>query len=148
VHGDAAITGFEGDPERPLEERRAKASPLRDVAGLLRSLDYAAHVASATEASGAATAAPTERRVALIARWRAEAERAFRDAWRAAAPPVAAGDDPAEQAAAEAALLDLFLVERAACELAHEAECRPAWMGVALRGLSALADRLAGPERA
>jgi maltose alpha-D-glucosyltransferase/alpha-amylase len=148
VHGDAAITGFAGDPERPLAERRAKASPLRDVAGLLRSLDNAAQVASATETSGAATAAPTERRVALIARWRTEAERAFRDAWRAAAAPVAAGGDPAAQAAAEAALLDLFLVERAAGELAREAERRPAWLGMALRGLAALADRLAEPEKA
>ena len=142
VHGDAAIADFEGEPTRPLEERRAKASPLQDVAGLLRSLDYAAHVASATEASGAATAAPTERRVALIARWRAEAEAAFLDAWREVAPPVVECADPAQRAAAEAALLHLHLIERAAHEIAYEAAHRPVWVGVALRGLAALADRL------
>ncbi|MBW8271145.1 maltose alpha-D-glucosyltransferase [Caldovatus aquaticus] len=144
VQGDAAFVGFEGDPARPVEERRAKASPLRDVAGLLRSLDYGAHVAAATEASGAATAAPAERRLALLGRWRAEAERAFLDAWREAAPAVAAGRDPAARAAAEAALLDLFLVERAAEDVIHEAANRPAWLSTAIRGLAAIADRLVG----
>jgi maltose alpha-D-glucosyltransferase/alpha-amylase len=136
VQGDAVIVDFEGEPARPLEERRAKGSPLRDVAGLLRSLDYAAAVAGATEASGAATAAPTGRRTALIERWRAEAAEAFLGAYREAAPVVAPE--------AEAPLLDLFLVEKAAYEIRYEAANRPTWLPLPLRGLAALAERLLG----
>jgi maltose alpha-D-glucosyltransferase/alpha-amylase len=140
AQGDAVIVDFEGEPARPLEERRAKGSPLRDVAGLLRSLDYAASVATATEASGAATAAPTERRAALFARWQREAAASFLDAYRAV---EAAAEHPWVPAGAATALLDLFLLEKAAYEIRYEAANRPGWIGVPLRGLAALADRLA-----
>ena len=141
AQGDAVIVDFEGEPARPLEERRAKGSPLRDVAGLLRSLDYAAAVAIANESSAAATAAPTGRRAALLRRWRKEAAEAFLTAYRAAA---AAAPRPWVPAESEAALLDLFLVEKAAYEVRYEAANRPHWIGVPLRGLAALADRLLG----
>jgi maltose alpha-D-glucosyltransferase/alpha-amylase len=140
AQGDAVIVDFEGEPARSLEERRAKGSPLRDVAGLLRSLDYAASVATATEASGAATAAPTERRAALFARWQQEAASAFLTAYRGV---EAAAPDPWVPAEAEAPLLDLFLLEKAAYEIRYEAANRPHWIGVPLRGLAALTDRLA-----
>ncbi|TCZ54282.1 maltose alpha-D-glucosyltransferase [Roseicella aquatilis] len=139
AQGDAVIVDFEGEPARPLEERRAKGSPLRDVAGLLRSFDYAAHVAAATEASGASAAAPTERRAALIARWQQESERTFLDAYRAVEGAAA---NPWVPAGAEAALLDLFLIEKAAYEIRYEAANRPAWIGVPLRGLTSLAERI------
>jgi maltose alpha-D-glucosyltransferase/alpha-amylase len=138
VQGDAVIVDYEGEPARPLEERRAKGSPLRDVAGLLRSLDYVAAVAGATEASGAATAAPTERRTAMIERWHAEASAAFLAGYHAAA--VAA----TEVAEAEGPLLDLFLLEKAAYEIRYEAANRPGWLPVPLRGLATLADRILG----
>jgi maltose alpha-D-glucosyltransferase/alpha-amylase len=108
------------------------------VAGLIRSLDYAAAVAAATEDSGTATAAPTSRRADLIAQWRQAACRvalhAYRATWQAeaGAPP------------AEALALELFQLEKAAYELSYEANNRPAWLGVPLRGLAALADRLLG----
>ena len=140
AQGDAVIVDFEGEPARPLEERRAKGSPLRDVAGLLRSLDYAAAVAIATEVSGAATAAPNERRAALLRHWQSEAERAFLAAYRGVA---AAAEHPWVPAEGEAALLDLFLLEKAAYELRYEAANRPTWLGLPLRGLTALAERLA-----
>jgi len=139
--GDAVIVDFEGEPARPLEERRAKGSPLRDVAGLLRSLDYAAAVATANETSAAATAAPMERRAALFRQWRQETAKAFLASYRAV---EAEAPQPWVPAEAEAALLDLFLVEKAAYEVRYEAANRPQWIGVPIRGLAALADRLAG----
>ncbi len=141
AQGDAVIVDFEGEPARSLEERRAKGSPLRDVAGLLRSFDYAASVAAATESTATATAAPSERRAALLERWQAEATDAFLRAYRAAA---AEAPDKWVPAGGEEALLDLFLIEKAAYEVRYEAANRPAWIGLPLRGLAALAARVAG----
>ncbi|MGG5821572.1 maltose alpha-D-glucosyltransferase [Falsiroseomonas sp. HW251] len=136
--GDAVILDFEGEPARALEARRAKSSGWRDVAGLLRSLDYAAAVAAVTEESGTATAAPTGRRTELIARWREAAGAAFLAAYRAEWDEVPPG--------AEAALR-LFLVEKAAYELAYEAANRPTWLHVPLHGLAVLAKDLLGEDQ-
>jgi maltose alpha-D-glucosyltransferase/alpha-amylase len=142
--GDAVIIDFEGEPNRPLAARRSKSSAWRDVAGLLRSLDYAAAVAAATEESGTATAAPTGRRTELIAGWRLAAGRAFLAAYRGVWA-AEGGLAPADAAAA----LELFLAEKAAHEIVYETNNRPAWVGVPLRGLAAVAERLmAGPQPA
>ena len=140
AQGDAVIVDFEGEPARSLDERRAKGSPLRDVAGLLRSFDYAASVAASSEASATATAAAPDRRAALLERWQSEATAAFLAAYRAAAAEAPDKWVPAE---GEAALLDLFLIEKAAYEVRYEAANRPAWIGLPLRGLAALAARVA-----
>ena len=134
AQGDAVIVDFEGEPARTLEERRAKGSPLRDVAGLLRSLDYAAAAAS----SALSTALP-ERRETLLARFRSEAGAAFQAAYH-----EAEAASPVQWAPADTrdALLDLFLLEKASYELRYEAANRPAWLSIPLRGLTALADRL------
>jgi maltose alpha-D-glucosyltransferase/alpha-amylase len=134
AQGDAVIVDFEGEPARTLEERRAKGSPLRDVAGLLRSLDYAA-----AAAAGALSTAPAERRDALLSRFRAEAGEAFMAAYREAEEA-----SPNQWAPEETrdALLDLFLLEKASYEVRYEAANRPAWLPIPLRGLAALADRL------
>ncbi|MGG5809987.1 maltose alpha-D-glucosyltransferase [Falsiroseomonas sp. CW058] len=137
--GDAVILDFEGEPGRPLAARRAKGSPWRDVAGLLRSFDYAAAVAAATEESGTATAAPTGRRAELIAAWREAAGAAFLDAYRATWE-AEAGPAPAGAAAA----LELFLIDKAAYEVGHEAAHRPVWLPVPLRGLHRLASSFLG----
>ena len=139
VQGDAVIVDFEGEPARSLDERRAKGSPLRDAAGLMRSFDYAASVAAASEHSATATAAPNERRVALLQRWQAEATDTFLRAYRAAESEAEHRWVPEE---GEAALLDLFLIEKAAYEVRYEAANRPTWIGLPLRGLAALAARV------
>jgi len=143
VQGDAYIIDFEGEPARPMEQRRAKSSPLRDAAGLLRSFDYAA----ATAAPGRAAASPQveERRALLLPRFREQAQAAFLDAYRAvlhtAARPWVAPE-------AEDALLDLFLIEKAAYEIRYEASNRPTWIGIPLRGLGELVQRLLPAQEA
>lgn len=136
---DFMIIDFEGEPARPLAARRAKASPLRDVAGMLRSFHYAAHQALAIHPEG--DRAPPARR-GDAARWA--------EAWQLA---VSAGFLAGYLASARGApflpaaglelqgLLELFLTEKAVYELAYELNNRPAWIGLPLHGL---AERL-GP---
>lgn len=134
--GDVVFIDFEGEPARPLEERRGKASPLRDVAGVLRSFDYAAAMVGRNEQSSPHVAGP--RRDKFLERFRADAARAFLEAYRASAEEAGLTVSPE--------LLDMFLIEKAAYEIAYEAANRPAWIDVPLGGLFALAARLA-PEQ-
>jgi maltose alpha-D-glucosyltransferase/alpha-amylase len=131
--GDVYIIDFEGEPSASTEERRAKTSPMRDVAGLLRSIDYAC--AAVLEGKGVASGPIDEtQRDRLIAEFRALASRAFlNNYW------TGRGSDGSP---AERALLDLFLIEKAAYEIAYEAASRPTWIGVPLAGLAALAKRI------
>ncbi|MDB5716584.1 MAG: trehalose synthase, partial [Sphingomonas bacterium] len=132
--GDVTIIDFEGEPTRTLDERRAKDSPARDVAGVLRSFDYAAAMA---ERSGSAQGDVAHARsVDLVDRFRRSATESFLDGYRAGG-----GDVPE-------ALIDLFLIEKAAYEIAYEAANRPEWLDVPLRGLAAIADRLIGGDQA
>jgi maltose alpha-D-glucosyltransferase/alpha-amylase len=131
--GEAYIIDFEGEPARPLAERRAKSSPLRDAAGLLRSFDYAA--AAIVEGENVSTAyVPEERRDEFIARFHIGVIRAFMSAYGAA---MGGRRDPANRA-----LLDLFLIEKAAYEIGYEAANRPTWLRVPLAGLSRLMRRV------
>jgi maltose alpha-D-glucosyltransferase/alpha-amylase len=137
VQGDAFIIDFEGEPARPAEQRRLKSSPLRDVAGLLRSFDYAA--AAAAPGRGGASPSTEERRGPLLERFRVDAAQRFLDCYRSVLNEAPRRWVTAE---AEAKLLDLFLLEKAAYEIRYEAANRPAWLPIPLRGLAAIADRL------
>ncbi len=137
------IVDFEGEPARPLAERRAKASPLRDVAGLLRSFDYVAEVGAEASANTAPAPGTAERRAALFSRFRIEARQAFLAGYRSVEAEAGRRWVPE---GGEQALLDLFLIEKAAYEIRYEAANRPAWIGVPLRGLDAIVDRLLSPE--
>ena len=138
AQGDAYLIDFEGEPAKPLAERRAKGSPLRDVAGLLRSFDYAA----ATIAREPAPAGqPTEgRRTELLGQFVRAASASFLEGYRTAAAAAEHKWVPGTRAAK--ALIELFLIEKAAYEINYEAGNRPAWIGIPLRGLLMLTERL------
>ncbi|PLZ01000.1 maltose alpha-D-glucosyltransferase [Burkholderia sp. WAC0059] len=139
AQGDAYLIDFEGEPARTLEERRARTCALRDVAGLLRSLSYAGAAAQSTTESAPQPMA--ERKRILFDRFRGHAAEAFLSQYRVAA---AASPVPLVGATHEQALLDLFLIEKAAYEICYEAANRPAWLGLPVRGLAALASRVLG----
>jgi maltokinase len=125
---DWAIIDFEGEPARPLEERRRKHTPIRDVAGMLRSLNYAAMSAMPVDDPRAA-------------RWEEEARQAFLDGYRGAtrgAPFLPDSDDGFLAAVAA------FELEKAAYEVVYEANSRPDWLPIPLRGLARAAARLSG----
>lgn len=123
---DFAIVGFEGDPARPLAERRAKHSPLRDVAGMLRSFAYAAHYAM--QHGPAHTDADRERVRAPLAQWREETAAAFLGAYRERMHGVVSMPTPP----IAQALLDAFVLEGALHDLRFELQHRPEWVEVSL----------------
>ncbi|WP_116138902.1 maltose alpha-D-glucosyltransferase [Trinickia diaoshuihuensis] len=139
AQSDVYLIDFEGEPARPLDERRMKRSPLVDVAGMLRSLSYAS--AAAQPASENAPAPTADRKRALFDRFREEGQQSFLDGYREA---VSHAVHPLVSPEAEGILLDLFLIEKAAYEVRYEAANRPTWLGLPLRGLAALASRLLG----
>jgi maltose alpha-D-glucosyltransferase/alpha-amylase len=137
TQGDAVIVDFEGEPARSLAERRAKTSPAKDVAGLLRSLDYAAAMLS--HENPVIDTPLLERRRATLELWRQAASAAFLDAYLAVAEPQ---PHPWLRPAEEQDIIDIFLIEKVAYEIGYEIANRPAWLHVPLRGLERLARRL------
>jgi len=121
---------FEGEPAKPLAARRAKASPLRDVAGMIRSFDYAA--ATAAVAARDIAEGTEVRGGEVVAAFRQLATERFLRGYT-----EVAGEAPGD-------LLHLFLIEKAAYEITYEAANRPAWIGVPMRGLAEILDRLLG----
>jgi predicted trehalose synthase len=111
---DWVILDFEGEPARPLVDRRRKRSPLRDVAGMLRSIAYAA--AAATMLRGAA----------VPDAWEQDARTRFLDGYMANVDPaiLPAGGPALEK------LLAIFELERAVYELRYEIDNRPDWVGI------------------
>ena len=130
VQDDFIITDFEGEPARPLAERRAKHSPLRDVAGMLRSFSYAAAVA----VNRCTTERPADRKQIgpLAQSWENETEAAFLASYRkaiAGCPSWPANEQHAKR------LIDLFLIEKALYELRYEMDNRPDWLAIPLFAL-------------
>ncbi|MDS4075201.1 MAG: putative maltokinase, partial [Candidatus Accumulibacter sp.] len=133
VKDDVIIIDFEGEPSRSLAERRGKHSPLKDVVGMLRSFNYAAHAALRQ-----ATADGTRDRATLLPHlsdWEQQTRVAFLEGYVAAvdnSPGYPADPDHAR------ALLELFALEKACYELRYELDNRPDWVEIPLGGLSEL----------
>lgn len=124
--GNAYIIDFEGEPSKPLETRRAKSSPMRDVAGLLRSIDYA----------GAISATFNESFVPLMS---GEFLQSYQAVLHSSTKPWI------NEGIQQTRLLDLFLLEKSAYEICYEAANRPEWITIPLRGLAEIVRRVAGP---
>src|SRR5919197_763372 len=122
------ILDFEGEPARPLPERRLKRSPLRDVAGMLRSFSYA--VAGARLLRGGEPPAGWEdpARERFLAGYHDHVDLTL-------LPP---GQQAAEQ------LLSVFELEKAVYELRYELNNRPDWVGIPVAGILRLLDEDAG----
>jgi maltose alpha-D-glucosyltransferase / alpha-amylase len=130
---DVHILDFEGEPERSIGARRAKDSPLRDVAGMMRSFDYAMWT---TLFRIAAARPETPAQLDPIALdWRRLISDTFLSAYLTAVKEGAGLplDHPETQT-----LLELFLIEKACYEIRYEASNRPGWLAVPVRGIIAL----------
>ena len=136
---DVVLIDFEGEPGRTLVQRRAKQSPWRDVAGLLRSLSYARY--SALRQAPSADPATVTRREDWLKDWETRARQAFLAGYRAALPEA----DGEDRRAADN-LLTFLLLEKALYELRYELDHRPSWLAVPLAGLLELLG--AAPGRA
>jgi maltose alpha-D-glucosyltransferase/alpha-amylase len=130
VKGDYVILDFEGEPMRSLDERRVKHSPLRDVAGMLRSFSYAAYAALL----GYTARRPEE--VERLEPWARLWERSTSAEFRRAYGEGVAGSNllPRTEAGVEA-LLQTYLVDKALYELLYELDNRPTWVRIPLWGL-------------
>jgi maltose alpha-D-glucosyltransferase/alpha-amylase len=135
AQNDFYILDFEGEPARPLAERRAKSSPLKDVAGMLRSFDYAAWAAVMTLTEVDAGGGEIVR--SLAEAWRKATEDAFLDAYRETIAGCASYPEAPEEATR---LLDLFLLEKALYEICYEAANRPHWVRIPLKGVTSLLE--------
>ncbi|WP_374455824.1 hypothetical protein [Nocardioides sp.] len=120
------IVDFEGEPAKPLAERLKPDSAWRDVAGMIRSFDYAPRVVAMTGA-GADNGGETEQRAYRAAEWSGRNRAAFLDAYTAER-----GTGLDEQAAT---LLDAYLADKVVYEAVYEARNRPGWVSIPLAAL-------------
>ncbi|MGH6634701.1 MAG: maltose alpha-D-glucosyltransferase [Gammaproteobacteria bacterium] len=130
AENDLIIVDFEGEPARPLEERRAKHSPMRDVAGMLRSFNYAAQ--AVLKRLAADDGADTGLLGRLVEVWERSVNDAFLAGYKAAMEGCPSYPNVSEHGDA---LIELFTVEKVLYELRYELENRPEWIDIPLRGL-------------
>jgi maltose alpha-D-glucosyltransferase/alpha-amylase len=136
--GDFVIIDFEGEPTRSVAERAAKQSPLKDVAGMLRSFDYAAYAglfAFSRDRPG-----DFDRLAPWAELWRQWVSAAFLRAYRVAAGAAFLPAEPGRFAA----LLDAFVLDKAFYELVYELNSRPDWVRIPLRGILVLLEQAEG----
>ncbi|HEV7225465.1 MAG TPA: maltose alpha-D-glucosyltransferase [Pirellulales bacterium] len=142
---DFMIIDFEGEPARSLSERRMKRSPLRDVAGMLRSFHYAAHAACFEHLESLAV--PAEGRAAFLKaadNWYRWTSACFLREYLTVAG--AARFMPSNESELEL-MLNAFLLEKSTYELSYELNNRPSWVEVPLLGILDLLDALGTPVK-
>ncbi|HEX7526562.1 MAG TPA: hypothetical protein VF327_09655, partial [Gaiellaceae bacterium] len=127
---DWVILDFEGEPARSLAERRRKRSPLRDVAGMLRSFAYAATVASVMRGTD------------MPDSWEEQARQQFLAGYFETVDPSIL---PPGQVAIER-LLAVYELEKAVYELRYELDNRPEWVGIPVAGIQRLIEQAAAPR--
>ncbi len=149
VHGDYHLgqvlyTGkefvlidFEGEPARSLSARRNKRSPLRDVAGMLRSFHYASYAPLIGEVGGSVRTGDIQSLEPWAACWNGWVSRAFLQGYLAFAGKGAFLPSSREELSA---LLDTFLLEKAIYELGYELNNRPDWVKLPLLGILSLME--------
>jgi maltose alpha-D-glucosyltransferase / alpha-amylase len=131
---DFVVIDFEGEPARPISERRIKRSPLRDLAGMVRSFHYAAAFALRNERLRTTD-------VETLARWAR-----YWHTWVSAAflrsylESAAHAEFLPRGPNAFEALLEVYLLEKAAYELVYELDRRPDWVEIPLAGLRQLLE--------
>ena len=134
---DAIIIDFEGEPLKPLAERRTKSSPLRDVAGMLRSFDYVSGmIARGDLLKKEGEAAVSASRI--LDEFAETAGQAFLEGYA-----IGRGTPLTMQ---EQSLLSVFALEKAAYEIAYEENNRPDWIDLPLRGFIKLAKLIVGAQ--
>jgi len=135
---DFVIIDFEGEPARPLLERRSKNSPLQDVAGMLRSFHYAAYAPLLAEISGREVT--QERLTSLDFRaqyWQTWVSATFLNAYLRTSGSASSPPQSCEELAV---LLDAYVITKAVYELGYELNNRPHWLWIPLQGISNLLD--------
>jgi maltose alpha-D-glucosyltransferase/alpha-amylase len=128
---DAVIVDFEGEPLRPLDERRTKHLPVRDVAGMLRSIEYV----SATlqhELPAALSSEAGALEVNRLNKWALDASSEFVNSYFSSLRELSS--QPVVTAAAHS-IVEFFLIEKALYEVLYELSNRPTWTAVPLRYL-------------
>ncbi|WP_207484105.1 maltose alpha-D-glucosyltransferase [Arenibaculum pallidiluteum] len=141
VQADWFLLDFEGEPLRSLDERRAKHVPLRDVAGMLRSFDYAAY--ATVRQIGELQPEMAQKVLGYALSWREEAASAFLRGYEAhieGCPSYPADPEQARR------VLDFFILEKACYEIAYEASNRPDWISIPLRGVLGILERHSSAE--
>ena len=139
AENEMIIVDFEGEPLRPGADRRLKSSPLRDVAGMLRSFSYVAETVVRDVGQRLTEAAPRARAVA--AEWRRLAAIAFLSAYEAT---VRGSPLWIKDRARRRQLLRFYALSKALYEVDYEANHRPDWIETPVRGVLAILDEEAG----
>jgi maltose alpha-D-glucosyltransferase / alpha-amylase len=162
ISGDVMIIDFEGEPARPVEQRREKDSPLRDVAGILRSFAYAAAFINRNENKEAIDIDAVSKEQ-ILDLYQGQSTQCLLAAYIAArqggqitseisstsdkAPTDAQGKCRIEATSIsldEQHLLHLFMLEKVAYEICYEAANRPEWLSVPLQGLAQVSAQILG----